>query len=125
MIENVRFDVLPLMRAFQEKHLGAGGVHLQEVGVGLQIEAAPAADEAVVQPIQLLALLRVCQPVGRLVVVESVVTLADFDVRLEARNARERQVHRVENRAAIEVGEVADLSILDDDGAVAQVAVGL
>lgn len=125
MIEDVGLDVLPILAPFQEKHLGARGVHLQEVGIRLLIEVPPTADEAVVQPIQFFALLRVLHPIVRLVVVEAVIALADFDVRLEARDARERQVYRVENRAAIEVGEVADLSILDDDRTVAQVAVGL
>ena len=53
------------------------------------------------------------------------VALADLDVRLEARNARKRQIHRVERRAEIEVREVADLPTLHDDGAVAEMRVGL
>ena len=53
------------------------------------------------------------------------ITLADLDVRLEARDARKRQVHRVERRAEMEVREVADLPTLHDDRSIAQVAVGL
>ena len=53
------------------------------------------------------------------------VALADLDVRLEARNARKRQIHRVERRAEMEVREIADLPALHDDGAVAEMGVGL
>ena len=53
------------------------------------------------------------------------VALADLDVRLKARDARKRQIHRVEHRAETEVGEVADLPTLHNDGAVAEMGVGL
>ena len=125
MIKDVRLDVLAVLRTFQEEHLHTCGVHLQEVGVCLEIEMPPTPDEVIVQPIQLLTLLWVRQVVVRLIIVEPMVTLADLDVCLEARNARKRQVHRMERRAEMEVREIADLPALYDDGAVAQMGVGL
>ena len=119
MIKDVGLDVSSPLTSFQEEHLGARGIHLQEVGVCLEIEMPPTPDEIIVQPIQLLTLLRVRQVVVRLIIVEPMVALADFDVRLEARNARKRQIHRVECRAKMEVREIADLPALHDDGAVA------
>ena len=125
MIKDVGLDVSSPLTSLQEKHLGARGIHLQEVGVCLEIEMPPTPDEVIVQPIQLLALLRVRQVIVRLIIVEPMVALADLDVRLEARNARKRQIHRVERRAEIEVREVADLPTLHDDRAVAEMRVWL
>ena len=100
MIKDVGLDVSSPLTPLQEQHLGAGDVHLQEVGVGLEIELPPTPDEVIVQSIQLFALFRICQVIVRLIIVEPMVALADLDVRLEARNARKRQIHRVERRAA-------------------------
>ena len=125
MIKDVGLDVSSSLTSFQEEHLSTRGIHLQEVGVRLEIEVPPTPDEIIVQPIQLLTLLPICQLIVRLIIVEPMITLADLDVRLEARDARKRQVHRVERRAEMEVREVADLPTLHDDRSIAQVAVGL
>ena len=125
MIKDVGLDVSSPLTSLQEKHLGTRGIHLQEVGVCLEIEMPPTPDEIIVQPIQLLTLLRIRQVIVRLIIVEPMVALADFDVRLEARNARKRQIHRVERRAEMEVREVADLPALHDDRAIAEMGVGL
>ena len=59
MIKDVGLDVSSPLTSFQEEHLGARGIHLQEIGICLEIEVSPTPDEVIVQPIQLFTLLRI------------------------------------------------------------------
>ena len=84
MVKDVRFDVLAILGAFQEKHLQSSGIHLDDIGIRLLVEIPPATDIIVVKTVEFLAFLAVFRMIACLIVIQTMIAFTDFDVGFQA-----------------------------------------
>ena len=88
------------------------GIHAEQVDVLLVVQVAELTDKAVVQHVQPCTQFPVLLPVFRLVIIQAVVGVAQFDIRCGTLLLAGRQFQRMEHGdALIHAGEVADLPV--------------
>ena len=112
MVEDVGLERLAVGVTLQGEDFPVVGIHAEQVDVLLVVQVAELTDKAVVQPVQARTQFPVLLMMLRLVIVQAVVGVAQFDIGRGTLLLAGRQFQRMEHGdALIHAGEIANLPV--------------